>query len=261
MKYALLIGINYRGSDCELSGCINDVLKIKGELINNFGYEEQNITLLTEDTVKKPNAQTIIDQITNLIFKSVSNPDAEFWIHYSGHGASIVDTNSDEKDGMDEVIVPLDYEKSGIITDDTLHQLLQYLPIQTKCICFFDCCHSGTILDLKYKYNVNGAEILDNPTSRIKAQVFMISGCKDDQTSADFFNQTNSNWAGAMTTAFINVMKSCNYKINCHDLLINMQTYMNNNNFSQIPQMTSSFHIHKTTSFCNKKSSINSIVK
>ena len=67
MKYALLIGINYRGSPSELNGCINDVLKIKDELINKFGYESQNITLLTEDTVQKPTAQAIIDHITNSI--------------------------------------------------------------------------------------------------------------------------------------------------------------------------------------------------
>lgn len=261
MKYALLIGINYRESDCELSGCINDVLKIKDELINKFGYEEQNITLLTEDTVQKPTAQSIIDHITNLVFKTVSHPNSELWIHYSGHGASVSDKNSDEADGMDEVIVPLDYEKSGIITDDTLHQLMQYLPTQTKCICFFDCCHSGTILDLKYKYDITGSEMIDNSKSRIKAQVFMISGCKDDQTSADFFNQLNNNWAGAMTTAFINVLNESNYQINCNNLLIKMQQYMTANHFSQIPQMTSSFHIKNDTHFCNIKKSSNSIIK
>ena len=260
MKFALLIGINYKGSDCELKGCINDVLKVKEKLINKFGYKEENITLLTEETKNKPTAQSIIDSITNLVFKTVTYPNSELWIHYSGHGASVPDKNNDEKDGMDEVIVPLDYNKSGIISDDTLHQLLQYLPAQTKCICFFDCCHSGTILDLKYRYSKTGSEMIENSKSRIKAKVFLISGCKDNQTSADFYNQLNNNWAGAMTTAFINVLNNSNHQINCNNLLSNMQKYMVENNFSQIPQMTSSFHIKNNTYFCNIKDKRNTLI-
>ena len=179
MKYALLIGINYKNSECELNGCINDVNRIKNILINNFGFIEKNIIILTEESNKKPTSRNIISELTNLVLKSISQPNIQLWIHYSGHGASIADKNSDELDGLDEVIVPLDYKTRGIITDDKLHHILKYLPKRSRCICFFDCCHSGTMLDLKYKYNTNNLEIIDNRRSKIKANIFMISGCKD----------------------------------------------------------------------------------
>ena len=251
MKYALLIGINYKGQNGELNGCINDVHKIRNILVSKFGFKSKNIVMLTDNTKQKPTAQNIINELSNLVFKTMSNPNSEIWIHYSGHGASILDSNSDEADGMDEVLIPLDYEKNGIITDDTLHNILCRIPKQSKCICFFDCCHSGTILDLKYKYKIDGSEIIDNPKAKTRAKIFMISGCKDNQTSADFFNSKCSSWAGAMTTIFIKTLEDNKYNLNCLKLLEDMRTNLVNDNFTQIPQMTSSFHIKNDTIFCS----------
>lgn len=54
---------------------------------------------------------------------------------------------------MDETLVPLDYQSAGQITDDELHRIIvQPLPEGCKLTCVFDCCHSGTILDLPYIY-------------------------------------------------------------------------------------------------------------
>ena len=252
MKYALLIGINYTGTDSALNGCINDVLKMKETLITHFGFTENNITILTDETAIKPTGQNIINSITNIILKTFIHSDSQLWIHYSGHGASIQDDNSDEADGMDEVIVPLDYQTKGIITDDTLHGLFKHIPSKTHCICFFDCCHSGTILDLKYKYNEECTESVDNSKSLIHGNVFMISGCKDDQTSADYFNNSIFQWCGAMTTSFISVLEKNNYEINCGELLKQLRVELVANNFTQQPQMTSSYHLTKSSIFCSK---------
>ena len=252
MRFALLIGINYKGTDSELNGCINDVLKMKEILMTHFGFLESNIVILTDETKLKPTGQNIINEITNLILKTFAQPDSQIWVHYSGHGASIQDQNSDEADGMDEVIIPLDFQTKGIISDDKLHSLFKHLPSKTQCICFFDCCHSGTILDLKYKYNEDCTEIIDNSKSLIHGKVFMISGCKDDQTSADYFNNHIFKWCGAMTTSFISVLDKNNYEINCNELLKQLRDDLVVNSFTQIPQMTSSFHITTETVFCSK---------
>ena len=212
MRFALLIGINYKGTDSELNGCINDVLKMKEILMTHFGFLESNIVILTDETKLKPTGQNIINEITNLILKTFAQPDSQIWVHYSGHGASIQDQNSDEADGMDEVIIPLDFQTKGIISDDKLHSLFKHLPSKTQCICFFDCCHSGTILDLKYKFK----------------------------------------WCGAMTTSFISVLDKNNYEINCNELLKQLRDDLVVNSFTQIPQMTSSFHITTETVFCSK---------
>ena len=50
MKFALLIGINYKGiEDSELTGCIDDVLRMRDMLIQELGYQEKNIIVLRDD--------------------------------------------------------------------------------------------------------------------------------------------------------------------------------------------------------------------
>jgi hypothetical protein len=45
----LLIGINYTGTENELSGCINDVANIKDFLITLYGFAEEDMVILTDD--------------------------------------------------------------------------------------------------------------------------------------------------------------------------------------------------------------------
>ena len=50
MKIALLIGINYKGIEgSELTGCIDDIFRMRDMLINEMGFEKENITMLHED--------------------------------------------------------------------------------------------------------------------------------------------------------------------------------------------------------------------
>jgi hypothetical protein len=65
------------------------------------------------------------------------------------------DLSGDEKSGMDQTLVPLDFKKfagkDGHIIDDDIHKILvAQLPEGCKLFCLFDCCHSGTMLDLPY---------------------------------------------------------------------------------------------------------------
>ena len=47
MKIALLIGINYKGIEgSELTGCIDDIFRMRDMLINEMGFEKENITML-----------------------------------------------------------------------------------------------------------------------------------------------------------------------------------------------------------------------
>ena len=66
MKRALLVGINYRGTKSELSGCINDVENVKKYLLKR-GYSEENIVVLTDDTPVKPTKSNILKCILDLI--------------------------------------------------------------------------------------------------------------------------------------------------------------------------------------------------
>uniref|UniRef100_A0A6C0E8Z1 Peptidase C14 caspase domain-containing protein n=1 Tax=viral metagenome TaxID=1070528 RepID=A0A6C0E8Z1_9ZZZZ len=254
-KFALLIGINYKGTSNELNGCINDVTNMRDVLIKNFGYLAENIVVMTEDQPNnlKPTALNIMNQFGSLIIKAHHKQAKEIWFHYSGHGSYIDDTNGDELDGKDEVIVPLDYEKSGMISDDLLHNYMEYLPVETRFFCLFDCCHSGTILDLKHRYLGGNKHHTENNKSKIKGKVVMISGCKDDQTSADALIGTK--WSGAMTAAFLKSMELCEYKTTYYHLLDLMRDYLRENKYDQIPQLSSSNKLTPVSIFCSDKSS------
>lgn len=48
-KKALLIGINYFGTEHELNGCINDVENIESFLISNYEFKREDMVILTDD--------------------------------------------------------------------------------------------------------------------------------------------------------------------------------------------------------------------
>jgi len=76
----------------------------------------------------------------------------------SGHGGKLRDLNGDEKDGYDETVIPVDYDTYGQIRDDTLYKkLIGAMRSGVNLTCVMDCCHSGTVLDLPYKFVANGS--------------------------------------------------------------------------------------------------------
>ena len=237
-KYALLIGINYKGTPQALRGCINDVLNMRKYLIEQRGYKEENIRVLSEEEGAKPTGPNIKHELSKLILNSHSKEADEIWLHYAGHGSSTRDLDGDEDDGKDETIVPLDFRQNGMITDDELHDYLEHLPKKCRMYCIFDCCHSGTILDLKYQYKGNSRNGIENPKAPIKGDVIMISGCMDRQTSADA--KINNKWCGAMTNSYIKCIKN---GITCEQLLNDMRECLKKGGYSQYPQMCCSSSI------------------
>jgi hypothetical protein len=57
---------------------------------------------------------------------------------------------------MDDTIVPVDYEQCGQIDSDVLHKQL-VTPLHSSCQlhCIFDCCHSGSAIELPYVYRTD----------------------------------------------------------------------------------------------------------
>ena len=209
---ALLIGINYQGTDSALNGCINDVKNMKAFLMNN-GYHLDDINIMTDKTAIKP---TRINMITEILHLLLSGADKLF-LHYSGHGSWAYDSNDDESDNRDENIVPLDYQNSGMITDDQLRGLLAFLPSKSKLTVILDCCHSGTGMDLAYDLQTvkkwqgrkrcqtltmkRNPKLLHTPST-----VVMLSGCMDAQTSADAYEENK--YQGAMTYCLLKALES-----------------------------------------------------
>jgi hypothetical protein len=155
-KRAVMIGINYEGQSGQLSGCHNDVKNMKEYLINELGFEQRNITILMDDgRHQEPTRSNITYAYRNLV-SSCRSGDTVF-THYSGHGGRVVDTSGDEDDGYDETLIPVDFERAGQITDDELfNNLVKPLPKGVLMTSLMDCCHSGTVLDLPYRFTADG---------------------------------------------------------------------------------------------------------
>ena len=228
---ALLIGINYTGTNNELYGCINDTNSINS-LISNYNF--QKISILTDNTVKKPNRINILNEFKNLLINS--QPGDVLLLFYSGHGSYILDKNNNEKTGTDQLIIPCDL--NGIVDDELKNIIQTNLKKNVTLIALFDCCHSGSILDLKYQYmdSLDKNNFTENVNeSETNGNVIMISGCSDVQTSSDsYINNKNQ---GAMTWAFLEAFKS-EKNITWRNLLIKMRDLLKKSSFSQLPQLT-----------------------
>ncbi|KAK0475416.1 caspase domain-containing protein [Armillaria novae-zelandiae] len=230
-KRALCIGINYRGKSNQLRGCIQDAKNIRALLMKN-GYKDEDIKLLTDETDNiTPTRDNVLDALSWLV-DGVSSDDSLF-IHYSGHGSQIVDTNGDEVDRKDEVIECIG---PSFISDDEIHEKLKSLPCCCRLTTLFDSCHSGTILDLPYVYDCDGqreravaATVLDN----ISADVICWSGAKDNQEGAD------TPQGGVMTRAFIKAFQE-NTNRSYKQLLHSTRISIVNNHHQQIAQLGSS---------------------
>ncbi|PBK64449.1 hypothetical protein ARMSODRAFT_961961 [Armillaria solidipes] len=157
-KKALCIGINYLGQDGELNGCINDAHNIRNFLCTRFGYREEDIVMLTDDSQHHrqiPTRENILYAMRWLV--KDAQPDDSLFFHYSGHGGQTEDKDGDEIDGYDEVIYPVDYKESGHIVDDLMHEVMvKPLPAGCRLTAIFDSCHSGSALDLPYTYSTEG---------------------------------------------------------------------------------------------------------
>lgn len=234
-KRALLVGINYANTSNELYGCINDVTAIKERLVSK-GFATNQITTLTDFTEMKPTRASILNEFKKMLVQSNSGDLLVF--AYSGHGSYVRDMNGDETDGNDEVICPID---NAIIKDDELKKLIQlYLKKNVTLFALFDCCFSGTILDLRYQYmdSLQYDKFTENSRQlETVGNVILISGCTDRQTSADAFIDRRS--SGAMTWSLLDTLNKSQSTISWTTLVQTMRARLKESQFEQIPQLSS----------------------
>lgn len=249
IKKALLIGINYIGTVNQLNGCINDTQNLSDLLTMRNYFKPHEIIFMTDNHIGTPLYPTkanILTQMESLLNIALKNPQAkiQLFICYSGHGGSIKDKNSDEIDGKDEVLCPIDFATSGYIIDDDLNaKFAAKFHSNVEAIFLIDACHSGTILDLRYNPSVDSKDtmVTYNNYPIMDANIVTISGCRDNQTSADTNLPDQKTKIiesqGAMTAAFITCYKrDSTYK----NIINNMRTWLKQKKYMQIPQLSSS---------------------
>ncbi len=113
------------------------VMRARGEIDQSFVLVNQQATLRKiEETIRK--------RVTKL-----TRPGDEVIIYWSGHGARVADENGDEKDGLDELLVPydantenIDTVKATMLSDDTFGRWIQELDGRRIAV-ILDTCHSA----------------------------------------------------------------------------------------------------------------------
>ncbi|XP_050385013.1 metacaspase-1-like [Argentina anserina] len=217
-KKAVICGISYKYSRHELKGCINDAKCMKYLLMNKFKFPEDSIVMLTEEEThpaKIPNKYNIRMALHWLV--QGCQPGDSLLFHYSGHGSRQRDYHGDEVDGFDETLCPLDFETQGMILDDEINAaIVKPIPHGVKLHAIIDSCHSGTVLDLPFlcRMDRSGKYVWEDHRPRSGkwkgtsgGEVISISGCDDDQTSADTSALSKITSTGAMTFCFIQAIE------------------------------------------------------
>ncbi|KAL5217620.1 hypothetical protein ABZP36_018304 [Zizania latifolia] len=196
-KRALLVGVSYTGTNYELKGTVNDVDGMRRLLCDKFGFPGDCILVLTEemgdDTRRVPTRENLLLAMRWLVDGCDAGDSLVF--HFSGHGVQKLDVNGEEVDGYDEALCPLDFEQSGKILDDEINEaIVRPLGPGVKLHAIIDTCHSGTILDLPYLCRLSRTGYWqwehhsrrpDLTKGTSGGLAISISGCSDNQTSAD----------------------------------------------------------------------------
>jgi hypothetical protein len=213
---SLHIGLNhvdpakYDGWDGQLAGCLNDASDMQ-ELSQSLGYTPSS---LIDDAATAARVSTAIKKTAAAL-----QPGDAFFLSYSGHGGQVQDTNGDEAkrdeyevgksvDALDETWVLFDRQ----FADDELWALWALFAPKVRITVFSDSCHSGTVTraipvapitagvrtrqmppalsaedDRRRSslYRRIQRSVPPREASSVKATVLLVSGCADNQTSAD----------------------------------------------------------------------------
>jgi len=188
-----------------------------------------------------------------------AQPGDSLFFYFSGHATQIDDQDGDEDDGKDECLCALDYRDhgvdqppTGLVVDDTMHDIM-VKPLQPGCrlTAVFDCCHSGTLLDLPYIYNAQGYYHLKHSTKNpdiikqksSEAVVITLSGCKDDGNSFE------ARGGGALKEAFIKYIERLGNGGTYLQAIQTVRAHMVENRLEQLPLLSSSHWIDTDQKF------------
>ena len=213
-----VIDPNHYGTDGKLAGCHNDA-KFMQALAQSLGYDPFPLVLDDEGTSDRVKAEI------NAASAALQAGDV-FLLTYAGHGGQVPDKNGDEAsdvlggsagDNTDETWCLFDRQ----LIDDELYALLAGFVPGVRIIVISDSCHSGTVtrnldlggrslpratLDRTYREHTQQYDSVQQgyparDRVNVGASVILISGCMDNQTSADgaghglFTEKLKGQWA------------------------------------------------------------------
>lgn len=255
---AVVIGIEYvahaqQGRAERLPGCHSDAFVMQEILKSKFGVAPANIAMLSDasSVYTQPTKANILEAFKRVADRARGGDVSRVVVYYAGHGTQATDSNGDEADRRDECMVPADYLDAGFITDDELASaLLAALPASVTCTLISDCCNSGTMYDMPFVYNVDSQQMsrLPDRAAPTAANVTVLSGCRDEQTSASAYNlERNVGWRGALTVALENAWTQHGYGATAGQVVESCRSFLSTRKFTQVPQLCSSRNIQPFT--------------
>jgi hypothetical protein len=97
-----------------------------------------------------------------------------------------------------------------------------------------DCCHSGTIFDLKYNFKDDWTSLVNVSSTDTLGEVILISGCSDTQST--YYTNVNSSYQGSTTISFLQCVNS---NISWKQLITDMRQKLIGMGLSaQVPQIS-----------------------
>lgn len=179
----VVIGCNYPGTRFSLDGCINDAMDFANTIVNLADKNNMNVKLnllLDGNSSAYPSKANIIGTLRSVINATNNGRYDAFMFYFAGHGFQYNDRNSDEKDGKDESILSADGKP---IIDDELFLLISRLKRGREATFVFDCCHSGSILDLP-KVPMGGHKSQGGRMG-VPAKIACLSACSESGKSIE----------------------------------------------------------------------------
>jgi hypothetical protein len=267
---AVIFGLDYSTSSNALHGCANDANNI-ATCLKMLGLYDKIDVYTDKSSPVSTTYMGILDILTSLASDTTLS---RVFIFFAGHGTQLMDiTNKDdyeedgdegndkgdETDGKDECIVPSDFwdelnnqMPEKLISDDILRVVLSRFGKDTKVTALFDCCHSGTVCDLRYVLDTTKGtyNVLENYEA-CAADITVISSCLDTQLSIEEIRAGNSRPSGVFTSRFIEYMynMTTTSPIDCTTLHISSAIYnmMKDGDYLQIPVVSSSRVLDETS--------------
>ncbi|MGB6167836.1 MAG: caspase family protein [Geitlerinemataceae cyanobacterium] len=207
-KLALLVGINDYLLD-PLRGCINDVEMQRHLLIHRFGFNPNDILVVTD---KDATRQGILEAFEEHLIKQ-AKPDDVVVFHYSGHGSLVADPDpivpNPDGSGVNGTFVPVDgtlpigYPVEGGAVNDIMGHTLFLLMSAIKSEKFtavLDCCHAGaaTRPDFQVRSRSGGRKIEISAAEKAYQDQWL---SKLGWTQEEFVNQYRSSVAKGVVFA------------------------------------------------------------
>jgi metacaspase-1 len=252
MKRALCVGINdYPVAGADLNGCVNDAKAWAAMLIDHFGFDPENVTLLLDSQATKQRVLAAVDEL----LAGAQKGDVLVFTN-SSHGTYVADGSGDES-RYDEAMCPWDMKKN-LILDDELRRRFSALPEGVRLTVISDSCFSGSVTrgdmpgtpdDRRRRFvnprtlglpEIEGVRRKAKPRSvqtypqRTMKEV-LVSGCRDNQYSYDA--RINGTYHGAMTYFALRTIEEANYDLTYADLRDALVDRIETEGYDQEPQL------------------------